>query len=100
MKREDGLKQYTLNFCTVLGQFNMFKKFLNLVVVSTILYSMLFVSYSYCGACCSQIELSISYVIFVQKSSSGDEEFRLYGRGYYLSFSKIIVNVLSPLELF
>ena len=46
-------------------------------VVSTILYSKLFVSFSYCGVCYHQIELSISYVIVVQKSSSGDRKFAL-----------------------
>ena len=40
-------------------------------VVSTILYLMFFLSFSYCGVCYSQVELSISYVR-VQKSSSGD----------------------------
>ena len=40
-------------------------------VVSTILYSILFVSFWYCG------ELSISYVIVVQKSSSGDGKFKI-----------------------
>ena len=89
-------------------------------LVSTILYLMFFLSlFSYCGVCYSQVELSISYVIVVQKSSSGDGKFTLYGWGYYfqnyflalfhkiytiikkLSFSfKIIVNFLSPLDLF
>ena len=37
-------------------------------VVSAILYSMLFFSFSYCEVCYPQIELSFSYIIAVQKS--------------------------------
>ena len=39
----------------------------NGIVVSTILFSIIFVSFWYCGVFNQQIELSISYVIVVQK---------------------------------
>ena len=41
---------------------------------------MYFVLFWYCGDCSSQVELSLSYVIVVQKSSSGDEISLLFWR--------------------
>ena len=54
-----------------------------LQVVSTILYSMLFVSFLYCGNCYQQIELSNCVVIVVQKSSSGDRKFTIILESFY-----------------
>ena len=90
-----------------------------LLPVSCSLSSLHNIIFNYFRILFVQTELSTSYVIVVQKSSSGDGKFTLYGWGYYfqyyflalfhkiytirkkLSFSfKIIVNFLSPLDLF
>ena len=66
---------------------------LNRLVVSTILFSSLFVYFSYCGVCYNH-KLSTYDVILFKKSSNGDLNFTFYGWGNYFqrTFSQINIT--------